>query len=207
MYFRNLSEDDFKNLNVTYFDIRTEMLPSELDEGEALDDENIVKYKHREQVYTRCTIAIFLDDRTRQVAAMKEGLNSIISDENLSALFPADLQALITGSSNIDLKDWMDNTEYAGIYKTYRDEHNGEDHPTIKFFWKFLEEHPEEKLRLFIYATGYRLVPSGGMGKLKDGRKFSIDSLQRHPLDAVDGNGNLINDTYYPDTVSWYVAY
>lgn len=184
-------------------DIGVKMLSTELDEGEELDDENPVKYKYREQVYTRCTIARFLNDRTMQVAAIKEGLNSIISDENLSALFPADLHELMTGSDDIDLQDWMDNTKYAGIYQKYKDDH-GEDHPTIKFFWNFLAEHPEEKLRVFTYSTGYRLVPSGGMGKLKEGRKYMIESLQRYASDAVDANGNLINDTYYPDTASWY---
>lgn len=90
---------------------------------------------------------------------------------------------MIGGSSEIDIDDWKANTIYKGDYT--------EDHPTIVLFWKVLTEDPDLRRKIFKYATGYRMVPVGGMASLKDGFKFTI-SL---PLKPTPGN--------FPQAATW----
>jgi hypothetical protein len=60
-----------------------------------------------------------------------------------------------------DFKELENSTQYIG----------GEDwdatHPTIKYFWKIVQELPyEEKQKLLLFVTGSNKAPIGGLGNL-----------------------------------------
>lgn len=154
-------------------------------------------------MYSRGVLEKYKKYHLKQLDAMKRGLNYVISADDLAILYPGDLQNLTTGSDSIDLNDWRANTEYTGIYKTWKDEHDGADHPSVEAFWSYLAKNPNQQLEVLKYATAYRRVPVGGFGNLKDGRKFKIEPLLRKALDAKDQHGKLLNDTILPDAAAW----
>lgn len=184
--------------------MNVEILESERDKNEQNVDDPYVKYEHLEKVCSRAALAKYKGEQQKQMDAMKKGFNYVISVDDLAILYPEDLQNLTTGSKMIDLNDWRANTLYTGIYKTYKDEHGGADHPSIEAFWSYLAKNSERRqLELFKYATAYRRVPVEGFGNLKDGRKFTINPFLPKPLEAKDEHGKPLNDSYLPDADAW----
>ncbi|CAB1107056.1 unnamed protein product [Ectocarpus sp. CCAP 1310/34] len=70
-----------------------------------------------------------------------------------------ELEVLVTGTSELDFEELAKATEYDGGY--------GEDHRTIRAFWRAVGEMPaEEQRRLLMFVTGSKKAPLGGLGKL-----------------------------------------
>ena len=80
---------------------------------------------------------------------------------------------------DIDVEDWKRHTEYLGAYAN-----KGSKHKVIKWFWRVLEDWPEEKkARLLQFCTGSCTLPAQGFKALQsnDGnyRQFNIQSISK----------------------------
>ena len=106
-----------------------------------------------------------------QTNAFLRGLGSMIQPSWLSMFNQSELQTLIGGdSSEIDVADLRRNTLYGGVYQIGTD---GEEHPTVKLFWKVLEElSDEDRRKLLKYVTSTPRAPLLGFNQLNP--SFSI---------------------------------
>eukprot|EP00041_Stephanoeca_diplocostata_P025554 m.671357 g.671357 ORF g.671357 m.671357 type:complete len:803 (-) comp22771_c0_seq3:541-2949(-) len=81
-----------------------------------------------------------------------------------------DLELLIGGIADINLRDWQRNTTYAAGYTAYS--------PTVQWFWEaVLSFSPANRARLLQFVTGSARVPMNGFGELQGSngpQKFCI---------------------------------
>ncbi|KAF5026121.1 hypothetical protein F66182_1769 [Fusarium sp. NRRL 66182] len=106
-----------------------------------------------------------------QTAAFLRGLRSIIRPSWLSMFNQLELQRLVGGdSSEIDIDNLRHNTIYSGLYEIGDD---GEEHDTIKLFWKVMRGFTDAQRRdVLKYITSTPRAPLLGFSQLKP--KFSI---------------------------------
>jgi ubiquitin-protein ligase E3 C len=106
-----------------------------------------------------------------QTAAFLRGLRSIIRPSWLSMFNQSELQRLVGGdSSDIDLADLRRNTYYSGLYEIGDD---GEEHDTIKLFWKVMDGFTDGQRRdVLKYVSSTPRAPLLGFSQLKP--KFTI---------------------------------
>merc|ERR1712154_551228 len=97
----------------------------------------------------------------QQIKAFKEGLHILIPHWLISIFTWPELDLLICGMPDIDLKDMMQHTEYhGGVTKNT---------PQIKWFWECVEEmDKEERALLLQFITGTSKVPIGGFKALPE---------------------------------------
>ncbi|KAF2971697.1 hypothetical protein GQX73_g1809 [Xylaria multiplex] len=107
----------------------------------------------------------------RQTKAFLRGLGSIINPSWLSMFNQSELQRLIGGdSSEIDVEDLRRNTSYSGLYAIGDD---GQEHPTICFFWDVMRKLKDSERRdVLKYVTSTPRAPLLGFSQLKP--QFSI---------------------------------
>ncbi|KAI5480937.1 putative e3 ubiquitin-protein ligase hula protein [Pseudohyphozyma bogoriensis] len=105
-----------------------------------------------------------------QLQSFKRGLHEIIHKDALAVFDERELELLIGGLSEIDVDDWMKNTEYRG----YQQEDE-----VVVWFWEAVKSWPmEKKSRLLQFTTGTSRTPVNGFRDLQgsDGpRKFTIE--------------------------------
>ncbi|OBS23532.1 hypothetical protein FPOA_04082 [Fusarium poae] len=106
-----------------------------------------------------------------QTTAFLHGLRSIIRPNWLSMFNQSELQRLVGGdSSEIDIEDLRQNTVYSGLYEVGDD---GEEHDTIKIFWKVMRSFTDAQRRdVLKYVSSTPRAPLLGFSQLKP--KFSI---------------------------------
>ena len=106
-----------------------------------------------------------------QTAAFLRGLHAIIRPSWLSMFNQSELQRLVGGdSSEIDIDDLRDNTIYGGLYEVGDD---GEEHQTIKMFWKVMAGFTDAQRRDVVkYVSSTPRAPLLGFSQLRP--KFSI---------------------------------
>ena len=97
----------------------------------------------------------------------------------LSVFDYQELDILMCGLPEIDVEDWIRNTEYLGEYKRL-----GVKHKCIRWFWDAVHKFShEERVRLLQFATGSSRLPVQGFKALQsnDGnyRRFNIQSVSR----------------------------
>merc|ERR1712154_6188 len=111
----------------------------------------------------------------QQIKAFKEGLHILIPHWLISIFTWPELDLLICGMPDIDLKDMMQHTEYhGGVTKNT---------PQIKWFWECVEEmDKEERALLLQFITGTSKVPIGGFKALP-----GMDGIQRLQIHASGG--------------------
>lgn len=107
----------------------------------------------------------------RQTKAFLRGLGTIINPSWLSMFNQSELQRLIGGdSSEIDVEDLRQNTSYSGLYSIGDD---GQEHPTIRFFWDVMRKLKDSERRdVLKYVTSTPRAPLLGFSQLKP--QFSI---------------------------------
>jgi E3 ubiquitin-protein ligase NEDD4 len=117
-------------------------------------------------------------DRVKpQLNELLLGFFDVIPEPLLTIFDFQELELLMCGLPMIDMKDWIDNTEYSGEY-----EQVGLDYPTCQWFWEVVEEFDQElRARLLQFVTGTSGVPARGFGVLQgnDGniRRFTIHGV------------------------------
>ena len=118
-----------------------------------------------------------------QIKYIQKGLFSILG-EGVQGIFSVEeMNFMITGQENIDLKDLRENIIYKGEYN--------ENHPLIKMFWeKLLSWNKNDLIKFLQFSTGSSAVPIDGFGSLKDiyGRiqKFTIEPFMNYSAENPD---------------------
>ncbi|KAG4258376.1 ubiquitin-protein ligase E3 C [Fusarium proliferatum] len=101
-----------------------------------------------------------------QTSAFLRGLRSIIRPSWLSMFNQSELQRLVGGdSSEIDIEDLRKHTIYGGLYQIGDD---GEEHETIKLFWKVMHSFTDDQRRAVLkYVSSTPRAPLLGFSQLK----------------------------------------
>ncbi|XP_058127390.1 E3 ubiquitin-protein ligase HECW2-like [Anopheles coustani] len=95
-----------------------------------------------------------------------------VVDHRLVSMFDAsELELVISGTVEIDVADWRNNTEYRGGYH--------DTHVVIVWFWDVIERFSnEQRLRLLQFVTGTSSIPHDGFAGLRGSnglRRFCIE--------------------------------
>ncbi|POS86925.1 hypothetical protein EPUL_002901, partial [Erysiphe pulchra] len=107
----------------------------------------------------------------QQTQAFLKGLSDVINPAWISMFNRSELQILISGdSSEIDVEDLRRNTLYGGVYQIGDD---GEEHETIKYFWKVMKGLDDsDRRKVLKFITSSPRAPLLGFSKLNP--SFSI---------------------------------
>eukprot|EP01104_Vermistella_antarctica_P019994 TRINITY_DN823_c0_g1_i2.p1 TRINITY_DN823_c0_g1~~TRINITY_DN823_c0_g1_i2.p1 ORF type:complete len:1003 (+),score=224.70 TRINITY_DN823_c0_g1_i2:213-3221(+) len=107
-----------------------------------------------------------------QYNALVGALFEVVPRQNLAPFDEKELELLISGVSNIDVKDWKKHTEYRNFMPSSK---------AVKFFWRFVEESDHEtRARLLQFVTGTSRVPPEGFQALMGSqgpKRFCIDKM------------------------------
>jgi len=133
---------------------------------------------NREQYLLLLVKYILFDRIAPQLAMLLRGFYEVIPPNLLSIFDNNELELLICGLPNINVKDWMENTKYRGEFAG-----TGAKHQVVAWFWQVMESFSEEeKARFLQFATGTSRVPVQGFSALQgnDGniKLFTIDSVK-----------------------------
>ena len=101
---------------------------------------------------------------SQQITAFCDGFNSIILNEDIRWFLPDELELLICGITEIDIKDLQRNIEYEYPYSA--------DNPVIKMFFNVISRWTNEDLaKLLRFETGCSQVPVNGFCEYKKRNK------------------------------------
>lgn len=109
---------------------------------------------------------ILRDSVLSQLKAFIDGFRLLLDSEVLQLFRPEELELLVCGSQEWDLRDLEKVTLYKAPYTA--------EHPTIRAFWRVVHELPVDlQKRLLFFCTGSDRVPVQGLGSMK----FVIQSM------------------------------
>nr|AKH40186.1 ocelliless [Chironomus riparius] len=110
--------------------------------------------------YIRLVIQWRFESRVKdQMKSFLEGFGSIVPLNNIKIFDENELELLMCGIQNIDVKDWKRNTLYKGDYYA--------NHVIIQWFWRaVLSFSNEMRARLLQFVTGTSRVPMNGFKEL-----------------------------------------
>ncbi|XP_055688716.1 E3 ubiquitin-protein ligase Nedd-4 isoform X2 [Lutzomyia longipalpis] len=101
----------------------------------------------------------FVSRVKEQMHAFLEGFGSVVPLNNLKIFDENELELLMCGIQNIDVKDWKKNTLYKGDYYA--------NHVIVQWFWRaVLSFSNEMRARLLQFVTGTSRVPMNGFKEL-----------------------------------------
>ncbi|XP_014289264.1 E3 ubiquitin-protein ligase Nedd-4 isoform X1 [Halyomorpha halys] len=101
----------------------------------------------------------FVSRVQEQMNAFLEGFNALVPLSLIKIFDEHELELLMCGIQNIDVKDWKSNTVYKGDYHA--------NHITIQWFWRVvLSFNNEMRSRLLQFVTGTSRVPMNGFKEL-----------------------------------------
>lgn len=118
-----------------------------------------------------------------QIKYIQKGLFSILGEGIQGVFTEEEMNFIISGQDDIDLRDLRENIIYKGEYN--------ENHPVIKMFWeKLVTLNKNELIKFLQFSTGSSAVPIDGFGSLKDIRgkiqKFTIEPFMNYSADNPD---------------------
>lgn len=124
-----------------------------------------------------------------QMTAFLEGFGSIITLNLIKIFDEHELELLMCGIQNIDVKDWRENTLYKGDYH--------QNHIIIQWFWRAVLSFPNEmRSRLLQFVTGTSRVPMNGFKEL-----YGSNGPQMFTIEKWGTPNN------FPRAHTWYVVY
>jgi ubiquitin-protein ligase E3 C len=130
--------------------------------------------------------------------AFLSGLGQIIQPMWLAMFNQKELQKLVGGdNSELDIADLRRNTQYGGLYVLGND---GVEHPTVRLFWKALQEMDDaDRRRVLKFVTSTPRAPLLGFSHLNP--KFSIrdSSEDQTRLPSTSTCVNLLKLPRYGD--------
>jgi E3 ubiquitin-protein ligase NEDD4 len=115
-----------------------------------------------------------LMNRTRpQLTEFLKGFYDVVPEPLLSVFDFQQVELLLHGLPNIDMDDWIRNTEYTGEFQ------GSSSHKVAQWFWEIVRGYEQEqRAKLLQFVTGTAGVPVQGFGFLQgnDGniRKFTL---------------------------------
>ncbi|XP_070568387.1 E3 ubiquitin-protein ligase HACE1-like [Ptychodera flava] len=131
-----------------------------------------------------------------QIDSFLKGFHDYIPPALVQLFDEYELELMLSGLPEIDVQDWMDNSEYnSGVTV---------DEPLIKWFWEVVNEFSqEERVLLLQFVTGSSRVPHGGFGYLSGGsgvQRFNISPVRYVPnlLPTASTCINLLKLPEYP---------
>ncbi|XP_036920845.1 E3 ubiquitin-protein ligase HACE1 isoform X2 [Sturnira hondurensis] len=115
-----------------------------------------------------------------QINAFLQGFHMFIPPSLIQLFDEFELELLLSGMPEIDVSDWIKNTEYTSGYER--------EDPVIQWFWEVVEDiTPEERVLLLQFVTGSSRVPHGGFANIMGG-----SGLQNFTIAAVPYTPNLL---------------
>ncbi|KAM3931644.1 E3 ubiquitin-protein ligase HACE1 isoform 3-T3 [Leptodactylus fuscus] len=115
-----------------------------------------------------------------QINGFLQGFHMFIPPSLIQLFDEFELELLLSGMPEIDVNDWMKNTEYTSGYD--------KDDQVIKWFWEVVQElTQEERVLLLQFVTGSSRVPHGGFAYIMGG-----SGLQNFTIAAVPYTSNLL---------------
>ncbi|XP_039207010.1 E3 ubiquitin-protein ligase HACE1 isoform X3 [Crotalus tigris] len=115
-----------------------------------------------------------------QINAFLQGFHMFIPPSLVQLFDEYELELLLSGMPEIDVNDWIKNTEYTSGYER--------DDPVIQWFWEVVKElTQEERVLLLQFVTGSSRVPHGGFAHIMGG-----SGLQNFTIAAVPYTPNLL---------------
>ncbi|XP_011359015.1 E3 ubiquitin-protein ligase HACE1 isoform X2 [Pteropus vampyrus] len=115
-----------------------------------------------------------------QINAFLQGFHMFIPPSLIQLFDEYELELLLSGMPEIDVSDWIKNTEYTSGYER--------EDPVIQWFWEVVENiTPEERVLLLQFVTGSSRVPHGGFANIMGG-----SGLQNFTIAAVPYTPNLL---------------
>ncbi|XP_019375706.1 PREDICTED: E3 ubiquitin-protein ligase HACE1 isoform X2 [Gavialis gangeticus] len=115
-----------------------------------------------------------------QINAFLQGFHMFIPPSLIQLFDEYELELLLSGMPEIDVNDWLKNTEYTSGYE------RGDQ--VIQWFWDVVEElTQEERVLLLQFVTGSSRVPHGGFAHIMGG-----SGLQNFTIAAVPYTPNLL---------------
>ncbi|XP_044773218.1 E3 ubiquitin-protein ligase HACE1 isoform X3 [Neomonachus schauinslandi] len=114
------------------------------------------------------------------VTQNNKGFHMFIPPSLIQLFDEYELELLLSGMPEIDVSDWIRNTEYTSGYER--------EDPVIQWFWEVVEDiTPEERVLLLQFVTGSSRVPHGGFANIMGG-----SGLQNFTIAAVPYTPNLL---------------
>lgn len=115
-----------------------------------------------------------LDRISSQLSAFLRGFYDVVPEPLMSVFDFQELELLLHGLPNIDMDDWIRNTEYTGEFAQ-----SPMSNKVVQWFWEIIRNFDlETKAKMLQFVTGTSGVPVQGFGYLQgnDGniRKFTI---------------------------------
>ncbi|XP_077159406.1 E3 ubiquitin-protein ligase HACE1 isoform X3 [Paroedura picta] len=115
-----------------------------------------------------------------QINAFLQGFHMFIPPSLIQLFDEYELELLLSGMPEIDVSDWIKNTEYTSGYDR--------DDLVVQWFWEVVEElTQEERVLLLQFVTGSSRVPHGGFAHIMGG-----SGLQNFTIAAVPYTANLL---------------
>ncbi|XP_018409042.1 PREDICTED: E3 ubiquitin-protein ligase HACE1 isoform X3 [Nanorana parkeri] len=115
-----------------------------------------------------------------QINGFLQGFHMFIPPSLIQLFDEFELELLLSGMPEIDVNDWVKNTEYTSGYER--------DDPVIQWFWEVVQElTQEERVLLLQFVTGSSRVPHGGFAYIMGG-----SGLQNFTIAAVSYTSNLL---------------
>lgn len=115
-----------------------------------------------------------------QINAFLQGFHMFIPPSLIQLFDEYELELLLSGMPEIDVSDWIKNTEYTSGYER--------EDPVVQWFWEVVEDiTQEERVLLLQFVTGSSRVPHGGFANIMGG-----SGLQNFTIAAVPYTPNLL---------------
>lgn len=115
-----------------------------------------------------------------QINAFLQGFHMFIPPSLIQLFDEYELELLLSGMPEIDVSDWIKNTEYTSGYER--------EDLVIQWFWEVVEDiTQEERVLLLQFVTGSSRVPHGGFANIMGG-----SGLQNFTIAAVPYTPNLL---------------
>lgn len=116
----------------------------------------------------------YLNNVKIQINAIIEGIDEFVPIKMLRQNFKVEeLESIIGGISEIDVKDMMNNTEYRGGYT--------KNSKVVIWFWEVVKKMSQDDLKLLLkFVTGSFKLPIGGFSKL-----YGSNELQKFCINRV----------------------
>ncbi|XP_075453648.1 E3 ubiquitin-protein ligase HACE1 isoform X3 [Ascaphus truei] len=115
-----------------------------------------------------------------QINGFLQGFHMFILPSLIQLFDEFELELLLSGMPEIDVNDWIKNTEYTSGYER--------EDQVIQWFWEVVQElTQEERVLLLQFVTGSSRVPHGGFAYIMGG-----SGLQNFTIAAVAYTSNLL---------------
>jgi len=131
--------------------------------------------------YLEANLRYRMLDRTKnQMSELLLGFFDVVPEPALTIFDPNELELMLCGLPEIDIKDWENNTLYSGLFES-----KTKTHRVVNWFWEIVKKDFDQEMRarLLQFVTGTSGVPARGFSVLQsnDGniKKFTIHGVER----------------------------